>query len=66
MEDDSEDDVEFDSGPFCIHWGDPSDCQEMCKCGHPCHNHSIWDDERSCNIEGCDCNGFEDIEDDNE
>jgi len=25
---------EFDSGPFCIHWVDPSECDEVClNCG---------------------------------
>lgn len=36
MEDDSED---YDSGTFCRHYADPSDCEERCICGHKCPQH---------------------------
>ena len=48
-----------DSGPFCQHWGDPSDCDEMCKCGHQCCQHDLWDDDHGCRVEGCACLLFE-------
>lgn len=56
--DDSEDtDREIDSGPFCRHWGDPSDCEELCACGHTCAQHGRG--ERSdCYEDGCDCAAF--------
>lgn len=47
---------DHDSGPFCSHWADPSDCDELCKCGHKCCEHSYG----SCNVEGCPCGQFED------
>lgn len=57
MEDEFED---YDSGPFCRHWGDPSDCEEVCAaCDHSCPQHSYYDDE--CNE--CDCRAFVDEED---
>ena len=44
-----------DSGPFCRHWGDPSDCNEKCKCGHKCCQHDYIDND--CCI--CDCEQFD-------
>lgn len=30
----------YESGPFCRHYSDPSDCQETCAhCGHRCKWH---------------------------
>ena len=52
-----------ESGPFCTHWGDPSDCDEVCVCGHECCRHSAWG--TGCNADGCDCDKFTDtVEDD--
>lgn len=32
------------SGPFCRHWRDPSDCDEVCaNCGHHCCQHGFFD-----------------------
>lgn len=46
-----EDDVEYDSGPFCIHFGTPGECEEEClACGHMCKDHPFGDE---CNL--CDC-----------
>lgn len=46
------DDVDWDdyeSGPFCRHWSDPGDCDELCaNCKHKCHG-----DE--CREDGCNC-----------
>ena len=41
---------DYDSGPFCRHWSDPLDCEEVCaRCGHTCGSH-YYD---SC--DKCDC-----------
>lgn len=54
---------DFESGPFCRHWGD-GDCDEVCtRCGHKCGRH--WYGE--CAEDGCDCPGWvESPNDDNE
>lgn len=46
-----EEDAEWQSGPFCQHYGDPGDCDEPCVCGHTCAKHH--DDE--CDVTGCSC-----------
>jgi hypothetical protein len=51
--------ADYESGPFCQHWGDPDMCEEMCVCGHPCHRHSYGD---GCEEPGCTCEKFKDIE----
>jgi len=47
-----------DSGPFCIHYNDSSDCDEKCKCEHECREHDYWDN--SC--DECECLEFEESE----
>lgn len=47
-------DNESDSGPFCIHWADPSDCDELCQCGHKCFQHND-------RCYACDCLEFREI-----
>lgn len=43
---------EFDSGPYCRHWGDPVDCDEKCAhCGHECCVHWALDGCQDCNCE---------------
>lgn len=43
-----------ESGPFCRHWADPSDCEERCfRCGHSCGAHHPDDD-----CDHCDCAGW--------
>lgn len=32
-------DFEPESGPFCVHWSTFGECEDMCKCGHPCSKH---------------------------
>jgi len=50
-EDNSWDD--YESGPYCRHWNDPSSCDERCKnCGELCGNH-YYDSE---------CQNYEDSE----
>ena len=52
---DEDNDREYESGPFCVHWdSEPWACVERCArpgCGHPCkgHNHG------ACEVEGCEC-----------
>jgi hypothetical protein len=37
---DTEEGPEYDTGPFCQHWSDPSDCEEKCaRCGLECRRH---------------------------
>ena len=46
---------EYDSGPFCEHWADPNDCEEVCAiCKHECRQHRY----DSCSVEGCKCEQF--------
>lgn len=56
-DDDSWDD--YETGPFCEHYGSPYDCGELCKCGHKCCEH--WDGAE-CQVEGCKCEKFVDKE----
>lgn len=47
----------YESGPFCRHWGDPSDCDIKCsRCGHRCTQHGAEDGDYAC-LE-CDCEGW--------
>lgn len=48
----------YDSGPFCKHWADPYDCDELCKCSHVCAQHSAG---AECNIEECACEEFRNL-----
>lgn len=53
--DEGSDEPEFNSGPFCRHWSDPSDCEEICgNCGHECRQHGSF----TCRVEGCECDEF--------
>lgn len=46
----------YESGPFCRHWGDPDDCDEVCKtCGHRCTRHGANDGDWECFEDGCSC-----------
>ena len=48
----SDDWAEHESGPFCRHWDDPSDCQLRCICGHLCRDHFVGN---STKCYECDC-----------
>jgi len=51
--------ADYDTGPFCTHWGD-EDCDEPCRCGHKCRDHAgLGRDE--CLVDGCQCDMFEDM-----
>ena len=61
MPDDDETDWEnYETGPFCRHYGDPVDCDDRCKrCGHACHKHGAGvEDDEPCSHAGCDCPGW--------
>lgn len=45
---------DYESGPFCRHWSDPADCEEVCVCGHGCIEHA-WDGDTLCDVQDCDC-----------
>ena len=44
---------EYESGPFCRHWDDPSCCTEVCVCGHRCIEH-VFTKPGEC--DRCECN----------
>lgn len=65
-EDEVEEFTEFETGPFCRHFGDPSDCREKCAnpdCGHECTSHGFGDGASSeCSY--CDCKEWQYAEED--
>lgn len=51
-----DEDWDYESGPYCPHWGEPGYCDEICKdCGHVCGKHLL-----ECVVDGCTCENFED------
>ncbi len=46
--------LDYESGPFCRHWGDPSDCTEVCVCSHTCTQHD-YAVPGECMVDGCEC-----------
>ena len=56
MNDEEEDCEEaWESGPFCVHWGDPADCNIECaECGHDCYQHGT----SKCQAKDCNCSNF--------
>ncbi len=49
-------DGDYESGPFCRHWDDPSSCDIICtNCGHRCTEHSTDFGHTVCEEDGCDC-----------
>jgi len=53
---------EWDSGPFCRHWGEPGECEILCVCGHPCRKHYGFNPE-PCDVDGCECKEYRDAKD---
>lgn len=50
--------TDYESGPFCRHWGDPSDCDILCEnCLHRCGSHEM--DEGRTDCHECDCEKWE-------
>jgi hypothetical protein len=44
---------DYNSGPFCMHFHYPPDCDELCPtCGHPCNMHSAF---VGCWADNCNC-----------
>jgi hypothetical protein len=59
-EDDRWDD--YESGPFCRHWSDPSDCDIACAgCGHSCTEHGASDGDRACMQPECNCGEWTEV-----
>jgi len=52
---------DYDSGPYCQHWDDPFECEDLCKCGHFCHRHNFVGED--CKEELCKCEKFKDKDD---
>lgn len=53
----------YETGPFCRHWGDPSDCAILCAvCGHKCTRHECEDGRRECLEDDCDCERWTEAE----
>lgn len=56
MSDDEQDWSDDQSGPFCRHFSDPSDCDIKCAaCGHRCPDHGYGDGDRECMAPDCQC-----------
>jgi hypothetical protein len=55
---------DYESGPFCRHWYDPSDCDKRCAtCGHNCAQHGFGDGASSDCLDGsCECEEWADPE----
>lgn len=52
-----DDDQCYDTGPFCRHYMDPSDCELNCvACGCRCRDHDYSDGE----CMACDCKAYVD------
>jgi hypothetical protein len=48
---------EWTSGPFCLHWCDPVECERLCACSHFCRQHDF---SGHCREPGCFCEEFKD------
>ncbi len=50
----------YETEPFCRHFGDPHDCEEKCaRCGHKCSEHGAGvEDDQQCSHQGCYCAGW--------
>lgn len=54
---------DYESGPFCRHWSDPSDCVIACEnCGHRCPEHAYDSGDRACQVDDCECIAWEEPE----
>lgn len=60
---DDNDYTDYQSGPFCRHWGDPNDCDIVCaECGHRCTQHACDDGDFSCSVDDCECQAWKEPE----
>jgi hypothetical protein len=55
---DEDEDKVPESGPFCRHFHDPADCEEVCICGHTCNYHGANPDS-GCLVGDCSCAQWE-------
>lgn len=61
MSEENEEDAEWNSGPFCIHWFGYFECDMIClECKHTCAKH--MGGHEACTIGGCDCSTFVTLE----
>jgi hypothetical protein len=56
---------EIESGPFCRHFADPVDCDELCgnpACRHKCceHEPQCGNDTGQCDVDNCTCTAWVD------
>lgn len=50
---------DYESGPFCRHFGDPSFCDDVCQgCGHGCSRHAAMDGDTECLEDACNCGAW--------
>ena len=50
-------DDDYESGPYCRHWAELWDCDEVCaRCGHRCDRH-VWSGDQ-CEEAGCSCDAW--------
>ena len=62
MSDDEPDWENYESGPFCRHWSEPSWCEEKCAaCGHGCQSHEFGEGCFACGE--CECKEWKDRND---
>ncbi len=61
IEDDVDTEKDFDTGPFCRHFHDPSDCEKRCTCGCACKRHGYGDDSECMD---CGCMKWEEVDND--
>lgn len=57
---DTDDWADYETGPFCRHFGQLGACDEECLCGHTCSKHDNADG--TCNDSDCDCEKWEEAE----
>jgi len=44
------------TGPFCIHWSEIGNCEEVCVCGDSCNKHGAG--REPCSEPECECVEF--------
>lgn len=55
----SDDWSDYETGPFCRHWGDPADCDIPCgECEHRCTQHGATDGLSGCLEADCSCEAW--------
>jgi hypothetical protein len=50
---------DYNTGPFCQHYGTPGECDDVCeRCKHICGKHDNDSDDHECDVEDCSCPSF--------